>query len=168
MKQKTIRWLLLICLLLIIGGVSVYLYGNRQSALSQRQAMIHQKGASVMPFDLSQTTHTFKKTNDGGIQQVIAKDNNDTQQISLIQMHLQMETSLFQKGNFSDPMELHGRTMPGTQELSQGAKNISIIYSDLPNGGQITYSTKDTNLITAIHTWFDAQLSDHGSDAMGM
>lgn len=28
--------------------------------------------------------------------------------------------------------------------------------------------TDNTNLVTTIHTWFDAQVSDHGNDAMGM
>ncbi len=158
---------LIIASLLAIGGIGAFMFYH-YSSLAQRQAIIHNKGESVMPFDLSQTTHIFKKTDTGGIQQVIAKDPKNTQQISLIRMHLQMEAGLFQKGDFRDPMTLHGNSMPGVQELSQGAKNIAISYVDLPNGGQITYNTNDTNLINSIHTWFDAQLSDHGSDAMGM
>jgi hypothetical protein len=55
--------------------------------------------------------------------------------------------------------------MPGVKELAAGAAQIKIEYMALPNGAQITFTTRDLNLITAIHRWFGAQLSDHGSDA---
>jgi hypothetical protein len=31
----------------------------------------------------------------------------------------------------------------------------------------LAYKTPDTSLVAALHPWFDAQLSDHGTDAMG-
>ena len=161
-------FLLLLLIILIAGASGIFLYKNHQVSVTARQAMIHQKGATVMPFNLNQTTHIFKKTNDGGIQQVVVKDANNTSQISLIRMHLQMEAQSFQKGDFQDPAKLHGGNMPGLQDLSSGAAQMKITYSDLPNGGQITYTTSNTNLVTSIHTWFDAQLSDHGNDAIGM
>jgi hypothetical protein len=36
---------------------------------------------------------------------------------------------------------------------------------ELPHGAQITFITSDLKLITALHRWFGAQLSDHGADA---
>ena len=159
-------WLFLLLAAIIGGGIFVYV--RQRSALTQRQTMIHENGMNVMPFDLNQTTHIFKKTDNGGIQQIVAKDETDTQQISLNRMHLQMEAGLFQKGDFRDPAKLHGGDMPGLQELSSGASQIKISYADLPNGGQITYATDNKNLVTSIHTWFDAQVSDHGNDAMRM
>ncbi|MEI6745523.1 MAG: aspartate carbamoyltransferase, partial [Methylococcaceae bacterium] len=39
------------------------------------------KGVHVMPFDLEKTLHVFTKVEKGGVQQVIAKDKNDTPQI---------------------------------------------------------------------------------------
>ncbi len=167
MKKNTL--LILLFFIILVAGVSgVYLYNTHQASLTARQAMIHQKGATVMPFNLNQTTHIFKKTDTGGIQEVVVKDANNTSQISLIRMHLQMEAQLFQKGDFQDPAKLHGGNMPGLQALSNGASQIKIVYEDVPNGGQITYTTSNTSLVTSIHTWFDAQLSDHGTDAMGM
>jgi hypothetical protein len=119
-----------------------------------------------MPFDLAKTTHIFEMTHTGGIQQVIVKDANDTQQIGLIRQHLEHEAMLFRKGNFSDPASLHGAEMPGLKELAGGASNMSIEYSDLSNGGQITFTTHDIHLLTAVHRWFGAQLSEHGADAV--
>ncbi len=158
---------LFVALLLLAGGIAAFMFYH-YSALTQRQTMIHEKGQNVMPFDLSQTTHIFKKTDNGGVQQVVVKDDKDTQQISLIRMHLQMEAGLFQKGDFQDPAKLHGISMPGLQALSNGASQMKIVYTDLSNGGQITYTTNNKDLVNNIHTWFDAQVSDHGSDSMGM
>jgi hypothetical protein len=37
--------------------------------------------------------------------------------------------------------------------------------SAIPNGAEIMFETADLHLLTAIHRWFGAQLSEHGSDA---
>lgn len=132
---------------------------------ANQQTMVHQMGHQVMPFNLSQTTHIFEMTDSGGVQQVIAKDPSDKEQISLIQQHLQHEAMRFSGGDFSDPASLHGSDMPGLKELTGGVAQLKIEYSPLPNGAQLTFTTEDPQLITAIHRWFGAQLSDHGSDA---
>ena len=33
-------------------------------------------------------------------------------------------------------------------------------------GAELTYRTADPKLVAALHKWFNAQLSDHGADAM--
>src|SRR6266540_5252216 len=134
-------------------------------AVPSRQAQIHESGAQVMPFELSKTTHIFTMTQTGGVQQVIAKDAGDAAQIALIQQHLQQEATQFRTGNFSDPARLHGEEMPGLSDLKAGATRIRVEYAALPNGAQLTYTTDDLQLITALHQWFGAQLSDHGHDA---
>jgi hypothetical protein len=144
---------------------SFYLTGCITASSSERQTMVHQMGSQVMPFDLGKTQHVFQMTDNGGIQLVVVKDLKDTDQISLIRQHLQHEAMRFQSGDFSDPTSLHGTSMPGISELSKGAANIRIEYSELPDGAQIAFMTDDIHLITAIHRWFGAQLSDHGSDA---
>jgi hypothetical protein len=57
--------------------------------------------------------------------------------------------------------------MPGLAEL-QAAKpgQIAIAYRDILGGAELAYTTSDANLAAALHRWFDAQLSDHGADAM--
>jgi len=154
-------------LLSILGTVGV-LFGAGWLVLPQtnRQVMVHDMSSNVMPFDLSQTIHVFEMTESGGIQQVVTKDPNDSAQITLIQQHIQHEVMLFSAGNFSDPMLLHGSEMPGVKELSAGAAQIKVEYAALPNGAQITFITQDTHIVTEIHRWFGAQLSDHGSDAI--
>jgi hypothetical protein len=89
----------------------------------------------------------------------------DAEQVQLIQHHLMMEAAAFQKGDFTDPAQLHGATMPGLQELRSGSRRIEIAYRPLPTGAQIRFKSDDIRLITAIHRWFGAQLSEHGGDA---
>jgi len=152
-----------IAILATVGAL--YAAGRLTVAQPARQAQVHAMGAGVMPFDLNKTTHIFRMTEAGGVQQVVAKDTSDATQIALIQQHLQHEAMQFQAGDFVDPMALHGADMPGLSQLQAGAAKISVIYTPLPDGAQLTYTTSDPQLITALHQWFGAQLSDHGQDA---
>lgn len=130
-----------------------------------QQEHVHNMSHSVMPFDLARTVHIFKMTESGGIQKVIVKETGDTDQIALIQHHLHMESEQFQHGDYSDPAALHGPDMPGLKELQVGSSHIKVSYTPLPNGAEITFETTDLHLLTALHRWFGAQLSEHGPDA---
>lgn len=169
-RKSSLQTLLLVALgsavVTVVVTFSVfYLAGWLTFAPQNRQVMVHDMGSQVMPFDLNKTTHIFNMTVTGGIQQVIAKDTNDTAQIALIQQHLEHEATRFRTGDFSDPSVLHGQEMPGVKELAAGAALMTIEYTPLPNGAQLVYKTQDLNMVTALHRWFGAQLSDHGQDA---
>jgi hypothetical protein len=138
-----------------------------QPASPERLNEVTQHGIQVMPFDLKQTQHLFKKTKTGGIQQVIVKDPSNRKQIELIRQHLTKIAGEFSHGDFSGPEKIHGKDMPGLAALRAAQPGqLHVQYQELPNGAEITYSAEDKTLITAIHQWFDAQLADHGPDAM--
>lgn len=118
-----------------------------------------------MPFDISKTVHLFRMTEEGGVQRVVIRDTSAGAQVPLIQQHLKHEAERFAKGDYSDPGMLHGKDMPGLKELQASGSKISVSYSALSNGAAITFTTNDRNLLTAIHRWFGAQLSEHGADA---
>lgn len=125
------------------------------------------RGAHVMSFDLEKTTHIFSKTTNGGLQQVVAKDKSDAEQIRLIRAHLSEIADDFTRGDFSRPARIHGEIMPGLAALrSAKTGQLKIKYTELPDGAQIGYSTDLRKLINAIHQWFDAQLSDHARHAV--
>jgi hypothetical protein len=125
------------------------------------------RGVHVMPFDLEQTMHIFSKTENGGIQQVIVKDKNNAPQIALIRAHLSKIAREFNVGDFSNPAKIHGDKMSGLQALRAAEKGtLSIIYKDLPDGGQIDYTSEKSDLVTAVHQFFEAQLSDHARHAI--
>lgn len=137
-----------------------------QLAIAQTpQEHVHHMSHEVMPFDISKTIHVFKMTESGGVQRVVVKDARDADQVALIQQHLREEATRFSQGNFDDPAKLHGASMPGLKELRQGSRSVRVTYSALPDGASITFDTKDVHLLTAIHRWFGAQLSEHGADA---
>jgi len=133
---------------------------------AQRIDDVARRGAEVMPFDLKATTHIFTRTPHGGVQSVVAKNPQDAEQVRLIRSHLKEIRAQFLTGSFAGPSHIHGPDMPGLRELEAAAPGqIRIAYADLPDGAQLTYSTKSPALLAALHAWFVAQLSDHGADA---
>jgi hypothetical protein len=153
----------------VVVVVRVRSNDDATSPLAARQAQVEANGQQVMPFDQNLTTHRFTKTDSGGVEIVTANDPADTAQSALIQGHLDHEQQLFSTGDFSDPMAIHGMAMPGIDDLRQGATSgsLTVAYESLPAGAQLTYTASTPQLVSAVHTWFDAQLMDHGSHAMG-
>lgn len=119
-----------------------------------------------MPFSLAATTHIFTKTADGGIQQVVTK-HRDPRQVALIREHMTTIARQFAAGDFEAPEHIHGHDMPGLAVLRTAQPGeLKIHYRDLPDGAEIVYRSDEPRLVAALHEWFDAQLSDHGHDAM--
>jgi hypothetical protein len=134
-----------------------------------RQAEIAKRGAKVMPFSLEKTLHQFTKTENGGIQRVIARDAQNQEQIQLIRQHLEQLSKKFALGDFSGPESIHGTDMPGLAQLKNAKPgSLQIIYSAEPAGASLNFNSNDSQLIKAVHLLFDAQLHDHGHDAMQM
>jgi len=134
-----------------------------KQASPARRAEVAARGAEVMPFDLSKTRHVFESLPDGGLQTVRANDPSDAAQVRLIQAHLRAEADKFSRGDFADPMAIHGHAMPGIEELRRGAKAIRVEYRPQNDGGRIRYATTDPALVAALHRWFEAQRMDHGA-----
>jgi hypothetical protein len=117
-----------------------------------------------MPFSMEATMHTFVPTPSGGVQTVMVH-NGDAKQVVLVRSHLRKEAAAFAHGDFTDPASIHGGRMPGLQAMHTGAKRISVRYSEVQNGAAITFATNEPALVSAIHAWFNAQVSDHGAHA---
>lgn len=139
----------------------------KMMADAQRQAEVSERGKDVMPFSLTATTHVFTKNAEGGVQRVVAKMPSDKAQVKLVRTHLQEIRAQFLQGDFSGPSQIHGQGMPGLAELKAAQPGqIAIDYEEIKGGAELTYKTVDATLVAALHQWFDAQLSDHGNDAM--
>ncbi len=148
--------------LAFLGGVAAAC-GSHPEAFPARRAEVAARGGGVMPFDLAKTRHVFESRPDGGLQTVSANDPNDTTQVRLIQAHLRAEADKFTRGDFTDPMAIHGHAMPGVAELRRGAGAIRVEYAPQQDGGRIRYVTTDPALVAALHRWFEAQRMDHGT-----
>jgi hypothetical protein len=158
MKKKTI------CFAIVLTSILPF---SARSAAPAHQAEVAERGKDIMPFSLKATTHIFSKTAIGGVQRVIVKNVADSAQISLVRMHLQSIRQQFLHGDFSGPSHIHGADMPGLHEL-RAAKpgQITIVYRDVDGGAELEYRTSSRVLVAALHKWFDAQVADHGADAM--
>jgi hypothetical protein len=151
---------------LLAGLLAVILFSAHSATLAEtQQERVHRMSHHVMPFDMSKTIHVFRMTEFGGVQQVLSRDPSQTEQIVLIRKHLMHEAKRFGRGDFSDPAKLHGTDMPGLSVLSANPSKVEVVYSELPAGAQLTFRTNDRSMLTAIHRWFGAQLSEHGADA---
>lgn len=157
--------LLATALVAVVATLGVLYAAGASVFQDARQEEVAERGAEVMPFDLDETTHVFEPTETGGVQRVVADDPTDEKQVALIRGHLEEEAESFRRGDLSDPAVIHGEDMPGLRELETGAERIEIRYSELSDGAQIEYETEDPALASALHEWFDAQLSDHGGHA---
>ncbi len=142
----------------------VALGASAHAADSTRQVKVEQNSERVMPFSMEATMHTFVPTPSGGVQTVMVH-NGDAKQVVLVRLHLRKEAAAFAHGDFTDPASIHGGRMPGLQAMHTGAKRISVRYSEVQNGAAITYATNEPALVSAIHAWFNAQVSDHGAHA---
>lgn len=133
---------------------------------AQRQADVATRGKDVMPFSLKATTHVFTKTAEGGTQRVVAKAALDSVQVKLVRQHLKEIQQQFRQGDFSGPTHIHGQEMSGLAELKAAKPGeIAIDYRNVTGGAELLYKTSNATLMTALHQWFDSQLSDHGADA---
>ena len=131
------------------------------------EADFAERERAVMPFDLKATLHIFEDTATGGVQRVVANDASDSETVALIRAHLKEEAEMFAQGKFDDPSYLHGEAMPGLADLkAAGARGLlEVSYSDLSDGGQISYASTDLSVVIALHLWFQAQVVDHGEHA---
>jgi len=135
-------------------------------APSPRQAEVRERGKDVMPFSLDKTVHSFDKTANGGVQRVRVR-GEAPEQVAMIRAHLRQIASSFTARNFDKPAHIHGADMPGMAVMKAARPGeLGVRYRELDDGAEIAYSGRTPQLVAAIHAWFDAQLDDHGRDAV--
>lgn len=138
-----------------------------EKASPERIDEVKQRTQQIVPYSEEQTLQMFTKTVHGGVQHVVVKSAENTEQIKLIQAHLQKMVENFSKGDFSETAQMHGDNMAGLAQLKMAKPyDIKYEYKALPKGAQIHYSTEEPKFAQALHEWFDAQTSDHDSHAI--
>jgi hypothetical protein len=85
----------------------------------------------------------------------------------MVRAHLQDIQAQFLKGDFSGPPPIHGVDRAGLAALKADPPGrISINNREVAAGAEPSYRTARPDLVTAWQQWFDAELADHGRDAM--
>ena len=119
------------------------------------------RGAHVMGFDQSKTTHHFTLTKTGGIVQVQANNPSDTPSRDHIRMHLEHISKAFAQGDFTDPHEVHAETPPGVPEMKAQKAKITYQYESIANGAKVIITTENPKALKAIHDYLHYQIREH-------
>jgi hypothetical protein len=120
---------------------------------------VMKRGAHVMGFDQTTTTHHFRLTRTGGVIEVTANDAADTTAITQIQTHLQHIAKMFSDGNFTAPMLIHAQEPPGVADMKRAGAAIGYNYEPLPRGGRVVVNTAAH--VNAVHEFLRFQITDH-------
>jgi hypothetical protein len=154
-------------LLLVIGaaGLSflimlIFLYSIEPGRHPASQEEVTTRGTDVSPFDPERVVSMFQMLGDGSLREVVVRDASDSRQIALIRGHLREKAQQYGRGDFSDAAKVHAEDMSWVNDLKAGAKQIDVQYADLPNGGQIRFTTANPVLVKTLHQWITAQVSD--------
>jgi hypothetical protein len=163
--MKTSRRSVIAVAVALVVGTAALAAWSADLDTPSRQEEVARRGAIIMPFDLDRTTHIFQPRSYGGVQTVIADDPTDRGQVRLVREHLKAEADEFARGDYGDPAKIHGDEMPGLQVLEENYSSIALTFEPTADGARITYRSADPMVVEALHDWFEAQVSDHGSHA---
>jgi hypothetical protein len=121
-----------------------------------------QRGAKVMGFDQSRTTHHFLLFTDGGAIDVRVNDPADIKSREAIRSHLPHIAMMFGDGNFDAPMLVHDSTnVPGTKTMAERKAAIRYEYVKIEGGGRVSVVTTDPNALAAVHAFLKFQIAEH-------
>jgi len=98
---------------------------------------------------------------DGGVIAVAANDAADSESLGRIRRHLAQVAESFARGDFSMPLAIHDRVLPGVAEMTRLAGAIQYRYEELERGAQVRIATQDPAAREAIHAFLAAQIADH-------
>jgi len=129
---------------------------GRDSAYHSMQA----RGAQAMGVDQFTSTHHFTDLPDGGRIE-LERNVDDSAGVAMIRHHLRMIAQAFGSGDFSTPMFVHMRNVPGTATMAAKRNAITYTVTDLPRGGAVRITTRDPGAIAAVHQFLAFQRCDH-------
>jgi hypothetical protein len=124
-------------------------------------ASMNERGAHVMGFDQTKTTHHFLLFKDGGAIDVAVNDPADKADLDAIRAHLPHIAMMFGSGNFEAPMMVHDTNVPGTAAMTRLKDRIAYHYVETAHGGRVDITTTDAEALAAVHDFLKFQISDH-------
>ena len=127
-------------------------------------ARVQARGATVMGVDQATTTHVFENLPDGG-RIVLVRDTADAAGSATIRTHLRAVAAQFARGDFTNPMLVHDRAVPGTRVMAARRAKIRYTMRERPGGGEVRISTTDAAARTAIRAFLTFQREDHRAPA---
>jgi len=121
---------------------------------------LQRRGEAVMGVDQYTSAHRFEPLSDGGRIE-LQREVDDSAGVVEIRGHLRGIAQAFAAGQFDEPMLVHARDVPGTAVMAERRSVITYAYRDLPRGGEVRISSRDSIAIVAIHEFLAFQRSEH-------
>jgi hypothetical protein len=118
------------------------------------------RGQQTMGVDQTTSSHGFQSLPDGG-RIVLVRNVDDSAGAARIRAHLRDMQRAFGAGDFSMPMFIHMKTVPGVSVMAARHSLITYTESDLPNGGALRIATTDSAAIAAVHQFLAFQRTEH-------
>ena len=125
------------------------------------------RGQQAMGVDQYTSTHHFDARPDGGRIVLERTTAEDSIGIKHIRAHLHAIALAFKAGDFSTPMFVHMRTIPGVQAMAAKRGVITYTVHDLPLGGEMQITTADSDAVHAIHEFLGFQRGEHHAAGAG-
>ena len=101
------------------------------------------------------------RSRSGGTIEITANDKSDSASIASIRSHLEHIRGAFAAGNFSMPMFIHGTEPPGADVLAKRRDALVYRVEEIPAGGRLIITTKDTEALNALHAFLKFQITEH-------
>lgn len=123
-------------------------------------AAMQQRGRMVMGVDQYTSMHRFDDLPDGG-RITLVRTTDDTAGTARIQQHLRSIAAAFKAGDFSSPMMVHAKDVPGTRVMAERSAVIEYSVRAVPRGAELTIHTTDPDAVRAIHEFLAFQRAEH-------
>ena len=140
--------------------------GHAAASTDSTFAALQVRGHEAMGVDQYTSTHLFDALPDGGRIE-LQRDADDPAGVAEIRRHLREIARAFQAGDFSTPVFVHDRPVPGTDVMAAKREAITYTYRDLPRGGEVRLFTSDPEALAAIHAFMAFQRQDHRTGGHG-
>jgi hypothetical protein len=147
-------------LLMMLVGVTWTLRASSQQLTDSAFHAMQERGKHVMGVDQTTSTHRFTSLPDGG-RVTLVRDTNDSAGVARIRAHLRDMQRAFSAGDFSMPMFVHMKTVPGISVMAQRRSRILYTETDIPGGGELRITTLDSASLAAIHEFLAFQRGEH-------
>jgi hypothetical protein len=118
------------------------------------------RGKQTMGVDQNTSTHHFTSLPDGG-KITFVRDSDDSAGTAGIRAHLRDMQRAFGTGDFSMPMFIHMKTVPGVATMAERRQLITYTETDTPRGGELRIMSADATAIAAIHEFLAFQRREH-------
>ena len=123
-------------------------------------AAMQARGQGVMGVDQYTSRHVFEPRPDGGRIE-LQREVDDTAGVAQIRRHLSEVAAAFARGDFSAPFLVHAEDVPGTGVMAARRGAIRYAVRQLPRGGEIVITTRDSAATTAVHEFLAFQRREH-------